>query len=143
MTSTKPHPRGWGTFARYLGHYGRDLARGKARNIYSTDSSDEFESVEPVTIFAGGIEEAVAHLTSRPAGVIGLRDRGLVAEGYWADLVIFDSETIRDVATFSNPKQPASGIRAVLVNGHFAVDEGVPTRARNGRTIRYRDGVVT
>jgi N-acyl-D-amino-acid deacylase len=138
LTSTKPHPRGWGTFPRYLGHYARDLAGGKARNLYNPDRNDEFEDVEPETIFAGGLEEAVAHLTSRPASIIGVKDRGLIKEGYRADLVLFNPEQIRDVATYSNPKQPASGIQAVLVNGVFAVDEGKPTGARAGRTIRSK-----
>ena len=136
LTSTKPHPRGWGTFARYLGHYCRDLARGSVRDIYHPKSSDAFEETEAETVFEGGLEEAVAHLTGRPAGIIGLRDRGLVKEGYRADLVLFDPETIRDVATFSNPKQPANGIRVVLVNGMFALDNGKPTGLRAGRTIR-------
>ncbi len=138
LTSTKPHPRGWGTFGRYLGHYARDLKAGRARNIYNPDRSDEVEEVEPENIFEGGLEEAVAHLTSRPASVIGVRDRGLIKEGFRADLVLFDPDEIRDVATFANPKQPAKGIRAVLVNGVFALDEGEPTRARAGRTIRAK-----
>jgi N-acyl-D-amino-acid deacylase len=123
LTSTKPHPRGWGTFPRYLGHYARDLAQGRGRNLYNPDRNDEYEESEPENIFEGGLEEAVAHLTSRPAGIIGVKDRGMIREGYRADLVLFDPEEIRDVATFANPKQPASGIRAVLVNGVFAVDE--------------------
>ena len=140
LTSTKPHPRGWGTFPRYIGHYGRDLAKGSVRNLYNPDRSDEFEDVDPETIFAGGLEEAVAHLTSRTANIIRMRDRGLVEEGYRADLVVFDPDTIRDVATFSDPRQPASGIRTVLVNGQFAFDEGKPTGLRNGRTIRSTQG---
>lgn len=129
---------GWGTFPRYVGHYGRDLAQGRARNIYNPDRSDDFEVVEPQKIFAGGLEEVVAHLTSRPAAVIGLKDRGLVKEGFRADLVLFDPDAILDKATYADPKQPAAGIRAVVVNGEFAVDEGKPTGARNGRTIRSR-----
>lgn len=67
-----------------------------------------------------------------------MQDRGLVQEGYRADLVLFDPENIRDVATYADPQQPAAGIRFVLVNGVVAVDEGKPTGARNGRTIRLR-----
>ena len=140
LTSTKPHPRGWGTFPRYLGHYGRDLPQGHIRDIYNPNRSDAFEDVEPETIFAGGLEEAVAHVTSRSASVIRVRDRGLIKEGYRADLVCFDPGLIRDVATYSNSKQAASGIRHVLVNGEFALDEGKPTGTRNGRTIRTRRG---
>lgn len=141
LTSNKPHPRGWGTFPRYIGHYHRDLSRGRARQIYGLQksSSPEFDDVEPETIFVGGLEDVVAHLTGRPAAILGLRDRGLVAEGYRADLVLFDAETIRDAATFADPQQPATGIRAVLVNGRFALDEGVSTGERAGRTIRLRE----
>ncbi len=63
LTSTKPHPRGWGTFPRYLGHYGRDLPAGKSRNIYAAKANikdgpaEEFESVEEETIFAGGLRK--------------------------------------------------------------------------------------
>lgn len=134
LTSTKPHPRGWGTFPRYLGHYARDLAKGKSRNIYADGLS--FETVEAETIFAGGLEEAVGHLTGRAAEIVGMKNRGLVKEGYRADLVLFDAETVRDKATFAEPQQAAEGIRAVLVNGVFAVEEGKPTGARAGRTVR-------
>lgn len=142
LTSTKPHPRGWGTFARYLGHYHRDLSRGKSRNITGTQGSvggEIFESIEPETIFAGGLVEVVNHLTGRPAAILRLRDRGLVKEGYRADLVLFDADTIRDAATFAVPEQPAKGIRTVMVNGTIAVDEGKPTGARAGKTIRLRE----
>ncbi len=67
-----------------------------------------------------------------------MRDCGLVREGYRADLVLFDEGGIRDRATFAEPKQPAQGIRAVLVNGVFAVDEVKATGARAGRTMRLR-----
>lgn len=138
LTSTKPHPRGWGTFPRYLGHYHRDLSQGRARDIYSRGDpgAESFEEVEPEVIFAGGLEEAVNHLTGRPAAVLRLRDRGLVRQGYRADLVLFDAETILDAGTFSSPQRPAKGIRTVLVNGIVAVNEGKPTRIRAGKTIR-------
>lgn len=136
MCNTDQINTGWGTFPRYLGHYGRDLPEGQSRNIYNAHRNDDFEQVEPEQVFEGGLEEAVAHLTSRPAKVIRMKDRGLVKEGYRADLVLFDPKTVRDVATYSNPKQPANGIRAVMVNGKLAVDEGKPTSARNGRTVR-------
>ena len=141
LTSTKPHPRGWGTFPRYLGHYHRDLSRGQARRIYGLQKSDvvEFDDVEPEAIFSGGLEDVVSHLTGRAAAILQLTDRGLVREGYRADLVLFDAETVRDAATFADPQQPATGIRTVLVNGKFAVDEGAATGARAGRTIRLRD----
>ena len=138
LTSAKPHPRGWGTFARYLGHYTRELPVGRQRELYSLDSNAlvSYTSVEPVTIFSGGLEEAVAHLTSRSARVLKLKDRGLVKEGYKADLVLFDPDNIEDVATFANPQQPARGITTVMVNGSLAVDDGVLTGARAGKTLR-------
>lgn len=140
LTSIKPHPRGWGTFPRYLGHYHRDLSQGKSRNINGTEGSsgEIYDTVEPEIIFAGGIEEVVNHLTGRPAAVLRLRDRGLVKEGYRADLVLFDAETVSDAATFAVSEQPAKGIRMVMVNGEVALDEGKPTGARGGRTIRLR-----
>jgi N-acyl-D-amino-acid deacylase len=138
LTSTKPHPRGWGTFPRFIGHYYRDLRLGKSRDLHHADVADRFASVEPETIFEGGLEDVVAHLTGRAAAVLRLRDRGLIREGYRADLVLFDADTICDIATFAVPEVPAAGIRMVLVNGRVAVDEGKPTGERAGRTIRLR-----
>lgn len=111
LVGAKPHPRTWGTFPRYLGHYSRDLA-------------------------LMSLEECVAHLTSRPAARLGLTDRGLVREGYAADLVLFDPETIKDAATYDTPRVAAIGIRAVLVNGQFALDDGERTSAVAGRALR-------
>lgn len=70
MVSTRPHPRAWGTFPRYLGYYARDLPR---------ENPSE-------TVFEGGLEEAVEHLTSRAAKVIGVKDRGILKVGYKADV---------------------------------------------------------
>jgi N-acyl-D-amino-acid deacylase len=141
LTSTKPHPRGWGTFPRYVGHYHRDLSQGKSRNILGPKDTPagNYEAVEPETIFEGGLEEVIAHLTGRPAAILRLRDRGLIKEGYRADLVLFDANTILDVATFAVPERPAAGIRMVLVNGRIAVDEGKALGTRAGRTIRLRE----
>jgi N-acyl-D-amino-acid deacylase len=141
LTSTKPHPRGWGTFPRYVGHYHRDLSQGKSRNILGPKDTpvEDYEAVDREVIFKGGLEEVVAHLTGRPAAVLQLRDRGLVKEGYRADLVLFNADTILDVATFAVPERPAAGIRTVLVNGQFGVDEGKATRKRAGRTVRLRE----
>jgi N-acyl-D-amino-acid deacylase len=111
LVGAKPHPRGWGTFPRYLAHYSRELALMT-------------------------LEECVNHLTGRPAARLGLTDRGLVREGYAADLVLFDPETIQDAATYDTPRVAATGIRAVLVNGQFALDDGVRTSALAGRAIR-------
>jgi N-acyl-D-amino-acid deacylase len=88
----KIHPRAWGSFARYLGHYCRELG------LFS-------------------LEEIVAHLTSRPARRLGLIDRGVVAAGAAADLVLFDPETVDARATFDEPRRQPSGIPYVIVNG--------------------------
>lgn len=130
LTSTKPHPRAWGTFPRYLGHYARDLPLGLA------PPAPGQTSVDKETVFAGGLEECVHHLTGRPAARLRLRDRGLLREGYRADLVLFDPERVEDAATFANPRQAARGVRAVLVNGVFALDETRMTGAREGKTLR-------
>ncbi|KAH9838194.1 N-acyl-D-amino acid deacylase [Teratosphaeria destructans] len=113
---------------------------GKSRDIYSTAPSITFEDVEPKVMFPGGLEEVVSHLTYRAAKVLRLQDRGLVKEGYKADLVLFDPEEVRDKATFMDPQQAAHGIRTVLVNGLFAVDEFEATGARAGKTVRLRKG---
>ncbi|GGC96310.1 N-acyl-D-amino-acid deacylase [Tersicoccus solisilvae] len=111
LVGAKPHPRAWGTFPRYLGHYSRDLG-------------------------LMGLEETVHHLTGRPAARLRLDRRGLVRAGWAADLVIFDPDTVADRATFDDPRQPAAGIHHVLVNGVAAVDDGRPTGARAGRALR-------
>jgi N-acyl-D-amino-acid deacylase len=110
----RPHPRGWGTFPRYLGRYVREL---------------------------GVLElaECVAHLTSRAARRLRLTDRGVVRVGAVADLVLFDPATIADRATFEQPRQPATGIQTVLVNGVPVLDDSRPTGALPGHSIRHRE----
>ena len=115
LVGARPHPRAWGTFPRYLGHYARD---------------------EGVLSLA----ECVSHLTSRPARRLGLRDRGVVAEGYAADLVLFNAATVADGATFAEPRALPVGIPYVLVNGQFVIDGGVRTAASPGRAIRRTGG---
>ncbi len=118
LVGGKPHPRAWGTFPRYLGHYCRELG-------------------------LMSLEETVNHLTGRPAARLKLVDRGLVREGYAADLVLFDPDTIADTATFPLPRQPAAGITHVFVNGVAAIADGAPTGARAGRALRRtRDGTA-
>jgi N-acyl-D-amino-acid deacylase len=90
-----PHPRLWGAFARVLGEYARD------RGLFS-------------------LEEAVRKMTSLPASVFGLPDRGLVRAGCFADLVLFDPARVRDRATYAEPRLRAEGIAAVFVNGRQA-----------------------
>lgn len=111
LVGGKPHPRAWGTFPRYLGHYCRALG-------------------------LMSLEETVNHLTGRPAARLKLVGRGLVREGYAADLVLFDPDTIADTATFPEPRQPAAGVRHVFVNGVAAIADGAPTGARAGRALR-------
>ena len=90
------------------------------------------------------LPEMISHLTSRPAKRMGIYPhRGRIAVGSAADLVLFDPETIADMATFEEPKMPSRGIRFVLVNGEVALDEGAMTGVRAGRTLRRRkDGRV-
>jgi N-acyl-D-amino-acid deacylase len=106
-----PHPRAYGTFPRVLGHYVRD--RG----------------VLP-------LESAVHKMTGQPAALLGLADRGAVAEGMAADLVVFDPATVADRATFEDPHQYPAGIEYVLVNGAVTVGAGEYVDARAGQVLR-------
>jgi N-acyl-D-amino-acid deacylase len=81
-------------------------------------------------------EEAIRKLTTLPADILGLKDRGTLAEGYQADIVIFDPESIRDMATFEDPFHYPIGMRYVFVNGTAVVDDGEYTRALPGRALR-------
>ncbi|MFI8229488.1 amidohydrolase family protein [Streptomyces sp. NPDC085900] len=111
LQGTKPHPRAYGTFPRYLGHYVRELG------VLS-------------------LEECVAHLTSRPAARLRLPDRGLVREGYRADLVLFDPRTVAAGATYENPRTLPTGIPHVLVDGRFVIEDGRRTDVLAGRAVR-------
>jgi N-acyl-D-aspartate/D-glutamate deacylase len=75
-------------------------------------------------------------MTSLPARFLNLQDRGLVKEGFWADLVIFDPETVDSLATYGNPHVFPKGIPYVLVNGEVAIEEGEPTGALKGKALR-------
>jgi len=106
-----PHPRLWGTFPRVLGHYARDL------KLFS-------------------LETAVHKMTGRAASVFGLVDRGAVRAGAYADLVLFDPETVRDTADFDAPIRPADGILETWVNGRSAYVWGAgATPERAGRLV--------
>jgi N-acyl-D-amino-acid deacylase len=107
------HPRAYGNFARLLGHYVRE----------THDLS---------------LTEAVRRLTSLPADNLSLKDRGRLAPGSFADIVVFDPATIADHATYDNPAQLATGVDQVLVNGRFALRDGLPTGAATGRIVRGR-----
>jgi N-acyl-D-amino-acid deacylase len=106
-----PHPRLWGTFPRVLGHYARD------EGLFT-------------------LEQAVHKMTGLSARNFGLRGRGLVAPGAFADLTLFDAGRIRDAASFEQPTAPAEGIELVMVNGQVAWRAGRPTGARAGRVLR-------
>ena len=105
------HPRAYGTFPRILGKYVRE------------------ERVMP-------LEEAIRKMTSAVANRLSIRDRGLLREGYFADLVLFDPATIGDVATYEQPHQVSLGVRWVLVNGIVVVREGEHTGALPGHIVR-------
>jgi dihydroorotase/N-acyl-D-amino-acid deacylase len=107
----KPHPRLYGSFARVLGHYARDLG------LLS-------------------MHEAVHRMTGFPARKFGLTDRGVVREGAAADLVLFDPARIADVASYADPHHPPAGIAHVFVNGSAVVRDGAHTGARPGRALR-------
>ena len=110
LVGEKPNPRGWGSFARFLSVYCRDL--GLLR-----------------------LEEMVRHMTSAPAQCLGLTDRGLVKAGLAADLVVFDPNTVKDLATIDAPTMHPVGIEYVLVNGAVVVEKGRHTGLLNGRAL--------
>jgi len=107
-----PHPRLFGTMPRVLSHYVRE------RGVLT-------------------LEEAVHRMTAMACARFGLAERGLVKEGYWADLVLFDPASVRDLATYDNPKQEPEGIAMVVVNGEVACEGGRHTGAGSGRMLRY------
>lgn len=109
----KPHPRLGNTFARVLGHYSRD------------------EGLLPLA-------EAVHRMTGMPAHKFGFADRGVLREGSFADVVVFDPARIVDRGTYVNPLTPPAGIHHVFVNGVHAVSSGALTGERGGRALRRK-----
>lgn len=107
-----PHPRLWGTFPRVLGHYARE-----------------------VRLFS--LEEAVYRMTGLSACNFNLRERGTLAVGNFADIVLFDDATVADRATFEAPMEPAAGIKLVLVNGQAVWNDGKATGNRPGQALRH------
>src|SRR5437588_13130659 len=105
-----PHPRAYGNFARLLGRYVRD------------------EKLLP-------LEQAIRKLTSLPATNLGLERRGTLKEGYFADVVVFDPQTIIDRATYDKPHQYAVGVKHVFVNGTQVLKDGEHTGAKPGRAL--------
>ncbi|WP_295013012.1 amidohydrolase family protein [uncultured Microbacterium sp.] len=111
LVGDRPHPRSWGTFPRYLARYVRE------QGVLT-------------------LEEAVRHLSATPARRLRLADRGLIREGYAADLVLFDPDRIQDRATFAQPRQAAEGIAGVWVAGARALRDGVRTDSLTGTCLR-------
>ena len=107
----KPHPRYYGTFPRVLGKYMR--------------------KDHAITL-----PEAIRKISSMPAQKLGLRDRGLLKEGMYADITIFDEDVVEDKATFMNPQQYATGIEYVIVNGQVAVENGMYSGMLAGKVLR-------
>jgi N-acyl-D-amino-acid deacylase len=83
-----------------------------------------------------GLEEGIRRLTSMPAATLGLDDRGVVAEGKKADLVVFRPEAVTDKGTIDEPRQYPEGFKSVFVNGTAAMEDGQLTLARGGRVLR-------
>jgi N-acyl-D-amino-acid deacylase len=106
----RPHPRLWGTFPRVLGRYSRDA--------------------KLLTL-----PEAIHKMTQMPAQRFGIAERGLIREGFFADLVLFDPAEINDVATFEDPVRASAGISSVWVNGALSYTKEGATGRRGGRFI--------
>jgi N-acyl-D-amino-acid deacylase len=111
MGAGRPHPRNYGAHARKLAVYARE------RGVVT-------------------LESAVRSMTSLPAAVFGLTDRGVIRPGAWADLAVFDPNEIRDRATYTEPHQLAAGMAFVLVNGQVVIEDGTFTKAMPGRVLK-------
>lgn len=109
----KPHPRAFGTFTRVLGHYVRD------------------RKVLP-------LEAAIRKMSAIPAKKMGLKDRGTISVGNWADVVVFDADKVKDMATYGNPFQKSTGIEYVFVNGRLTVEHGDLTGELAGKVLKRK-----
>tara|TARA_B100000902_G_C26950657_1_gene735618 strand:- start:89 stop:757 length:669 start_codon:yes stop_codon:yes gene_type:complete len=107
----RTHPRAFGSFIRVLGKYSRDEGL--------------------ITL-----EEGIRKLTSFPAENLGIKDRGLLKNGFYADIVVFDPNKIKDNATFNNPIQYAEGVEHVMVNGQIVLENGKHTNIFSGKFIK-------
>jgi N-acyl-D-amino-acid deacylase len=114
FNSGNPHPRGYGTNARVLSKYVRD------EKVIS-------------------LEEAIRRMTSLPAQKFQLQNRGILREGFAADIVVFDEEKVQDLSTYDKPHQYTTGFKYVLVNGQVTVDDGKHTGTRAGATLRLKN----
>ncbi len=111
LSKAKAHPRAWGAFPRVLARYVRE------ENLLT-------------------IENAVYKMTGLPASRVGLKERGFLREGYFADLVVFDPDNIQDLSTFTEPNQYAKGISHIIINGKIVVENGKHTGILAGRPLR-------
>ena len=107
------HPRAYGNFARVLGKYVREEK-------------------------AATLPDAIRRMSALPAHNLGLRERGMLKAGYHADIVVFDPATVGDHATYANPRQYATGVSEVIVNGVLSLEKGEPTGQLGGRVVRGR-----
>ncbi len=113
LLAGKPHPRVFGSFPRVLGKFSRDM------KVFS-------------------LEDAVSKMTNKPAEIFKIKDRGLIKEGYFADITIFDADTVIDKATFMEPDQAPDGIEHVIINGSIAYSNGKKyTDSLNGKVLKY------
>jgi len=113
LAESKPHPRGYGTYPKILGAFVRES------QIIS-------------------LEEAIRKMTSLPAISVDLFDRGLLKDGFWADVVIFNPNTIIDKATYADPHQYPEGIEYVIVNGEIVIEQGNHTEKLPGKVLRHQ-----
>jgi N-acyl-D-aspartate/D-glutamate deacylase len=111
LAGAKSHPRGWGTYPRILGHYVRE------ERLLT-------------------LEQAINKMTGMPASRVGLKDRGLIRKGMFADITVFNPATVIDRATFETPNQHPEGVPFVIINGQINVDNGRRTSVLSGRVIR-------
>jgi N-acyl-D-amino-acid deacylase len=114
LMGRRPHPRAWGTFARLLGLHTRELGD-----------------------WTWG--QAALHLAGHPARRLGLAGRGLLRAGYAADVAVVNPATVTDMASYADPRQPATGVDLVLVGGELALRDGTLTGARPGRSLRRNE----
>jgi N-acyl-D-amino-acid deacylase len=111
LLGKKPHPRAFGAFPRFLSKYGRE------------------QKVLP-------LEALIQKLTSQAAKALLIEQRGTIKEGFWADVVVFNPDTVKDTATFEEPNQFPIGITHVIINGELVVQNETPTGARPGQVVR-------
>jgi len=114
MGVSRPHPRAYGTNARVLGKYVRE------EKVMS-------------------LEEAIRRMTSLPANKFNFKERGIIKEGFFADIVVFDENEVTDMATFENPHQFSKGFKYVFVNGAITIDNGIHIGTRKGVAIRIKN----